>query len=131
MDLDLREQARKWVAVKARTACRWLCFVAILLNVIIVISRNPAVAQVNCEALPAGPSRTDCYIGRARVGQGTSAISTEAAKQSRDAARFECINGRRPNRQGPSVRVSHSGKVIATKRPISSMLAHRNPSASG
>ena len=32
-----------------------------------------ANAQVDCEGIPVGPARTDCYIGLSRVYQGQSA----------------------------------------------------------
>lgn|SRR5262245_30383218 len=93
MDPDLREQAQKRAAAKTATARRLLCFGAIVLGVIIATLSSPAMAQVNCEAMPPGPSRTDCYIGRARISQGNSAIAADAAKQSRDAARLNALTG--------------------------------------
>jgi hypothetical protein len=43
-----------------------------------------AVAQVNCEAIPAGPARTDCYIGLARIGGGNAAIAGTKAQLETD-----------------------------------------------
>jgi hypothetical protein len=45
---------------------------------------SAAVAQVNCEAIPAGPARTDCYIGLARIGGGNAAIAGAKAQLAAD-----------------------------------------------
>ena len=51
-----------------------------------------AVAQ-NCDAIPAGPERTDCYIGLSRVYQGQSAVAADKARLQSDAARYRQITG--------------------------------------
>ena len=40
-----------------------------------------AKAQVNCETNPAGPERTDCYIGLSLINRQKSEIATSAAQQ--------------------------------------------------
>ncbi len=45
-----------------------------------------ASAQVNCEAIPAGPGRTDCYIGLSRINRDKSQIAAGVARQQSDAA---------------------------------------------
>jgi hypothetical protein len=45
-----------------------------------------AVAQVNREAFPAGPARTDCYIGLSRINRQKSEISPGVAQQQAETA---------------------------------------------
>jgi len=44
-----------------------------------------AVAQVNCEAIPGGPARTDCYIGLARIGASNAAIAGTKSQLATDS----------------------------------------------
>lgn len=52
-----------------------------------------AVAQGDCEAMPAGPKRTDCYILRARVQGLKSDIAAGSAKQKKNAAKLKSQTG--------------------------------------
>jgi hypothetical protein len=45
-----------------------------------------AAAQVDCEAMPAGPARTDCYIGLSRIYRQKSDIAAGIARQQSDGA---------------------------------------------
>jgi hypothetical protein len=45
-----------------------------------------ARAQGDCEAIPAGPARTDCFMVRARIQGQKSGIAATKARQSTDAA---------------------------------------------
>jgi hypothetical protein len=56
----------------------------LLISVSMCAVAASAVAQVNCEAIPAGPARTDCYIGLARIGGGNAAIAGTKAQLSTD-----------------------------------------------
>jgi hypothetical protein len=47
----------------------------------------------NCEAVPAGPARTDCYIGLSRIHQGRSDIAAGKGRVQSDAARYRQITG--------------------------------------
>jgi hypothetical protein len=51
------------------------------------------IAQVDCEAVPAGPARTDCYIGLSRIHGGQSGIAAGAARVQSDAARHQQVTG--------------------------------------
>ena len=53
----------------------------------ILLSSFPSVAnaQVDCNAVPAGPGRTDCYIGLSRIYQGQSDLA--AARAARNQTR--------------------------------------------
>jgi hypothetical protein len=48
---------------------------------------NLASAQ-NCEAIPVGPERTDCYIGLSRIDRGQSSLAAGKARVKSDAARY-------------------------------------------
>jgi hypothetical protein len=52
-----------------------------------------ASAQVDCNAEPAGPARTDCYIGQTRIYQGQSDIAAGNARVQSDAARYHRVTG--------------------------------------
>ena len=54
-------------------------------------------AQLDCETIPAGPSRTDCYIGLSRINRQKSEIAAGAAQQQSDSAIYRQLTGRRPN----------------------------------
>jgi hypothetical protein len=51
------------------------------------------VAQGECEAMPAGPKRTDCFILRARVQGLKSDIAAGTARQKKGAAKLESQTG--------------------------------------
>ncbi|SRR6266480_2534042 len=50
-------------------------------------------AQVDCAAIPAGPARTDCYIGQSRIYQGQSDVAAGKARVQTDAARYQQVTG--------------------------------------
>ena len=54
-----------------------------------------AVAQSNCETLPAGPARTDCYIGLSRINRQESEISAGVAEQQAETAVYRKVTGKR------------------------------------
>ena len=45
-----------------------------------------ASAQVNCEAIPHGPARTDCYLGLSQFYRGQSDLAAARARAQSDAA---------------------------------------------
>jgi hypothetical protein len=63
----------------------------------ILLASFPGVvsAQVDCNAVPAGPARTGCYIGLARVYQGKSDVAAGNARVQSDAARLQQVTGTR------------------------------------
>jgi hypothetical protein len=76
----------------------WTAGIAIL----IACLPQVACAQVNCEAMPAGPARTDCYIGLSRVYQGQSDVAAGKARVQSDAARYGQVTGTaRPKKHKP------------------------------
>jgi hypothetical protein len=65
--------------------------------VAILLASFPVVAsaQVDCEAIPAGPARTDCYIGLGRIYRGRSDVAAGKARVQTDAARLQQVTGTR------------------------------------
>jgi hypothetical protein len=59
-----------------------------------------AMGQVNCDTLPAGPARTDCYIGLSRINRQKSEISAGVAQQQAETANYRKVTGKRSNRSG-------------------------------
>jgi hypothetical protein len=55
-----------------------------------------ALAQVNCEAFPAGPARTDCYVGLNRINRQQSEIFAGVAQQQAGAATYRKVTGKLP-----------------------------------
>jgi hypothetical protein len=58
-----------------------------------------AMAQVNCETFPAGPARTDCYIGLSRINRQKAAISAGVAQQQAETASYRKVTGKLPNKK--------------------------------
>jgi hypothetical protein len=52
-----------------------------------------ATAQVNCETIPPGPARTDCYIGLSRIARQNSEIAASVAQQQTDRAIYRSVTG--------------------------------------
>jgi hypothetical protein len=65
--------------------------------VAILLASFPGVvsAQVDCNAVPAGPARTDCYIGLSQVYRGQSDVAAGNARVQSDAARLQQVTGSR------------------------------------
>jgi hypothetical protein len=59
-------------------------------------------AQANCETIPAGPARTDCYIGLGRINRQKSEIAAGVARQQADTAIYRNVTGKRPKKKGYS-----------------------------
>jgi hypothetical protein len=66
---------------------------AILIAIILASLSGVASAQVNCAAIPAGPERTDCYIGLSRIYQGQSDLAAAKARAQSDAASYRALTG--------------------------------------
>ena len=58
-----------------------------------------ATAQVNCETVPPGAARTDCYIGLSRINRQRSEISAGVARQQGDTAIYRNVTGQRPQKK--------------------------------
>jgi hypothetical protein len=60
-----------------------------------------ASAQVNCEAIPHGPARTDCYLGLSEFYRGQSDLAAARARAQSDAAWYRAITGTEPPKHKP------------------------------
>jgi hypothetical protein len=60
---------------------------------------DSATAQVNCEAIPSGPDRTDCYIGMSRINREKAAIAASAAREQSDIAIYRSVTGTSANKK--------------------------------
>jgi hypothetical protein len=69
-----------------------------------------ASAEENCQAMPAGSARTDCYIGLGRIYRGQSDVAAGKARVQSDAARYQQVTGTR----SPSKASKHRRKGPAT-----------------
>jgi hypothetical protein len=65
---------------------------------------SPAAAQVDCSKIPAGPARTDCYIGLSRLHGQKAGIATTRAKQQADAAKLRRVTGKTAKTKGRKAR---------------------------
>jgi hypothetical protein len=63
---------------------------------VVASSAGVASAQVDCGTIPAGPARTDCYIGLGRINQQKSQIAASTARQQTDSATYRQLTGSRP-----------------------------------
>ena len=50
-------------------------------------------AQADCTTIPAGPARTDCYIGLSRLHGAQSDVAASKARVQSDAARYRQVTG--------------------------------------
>jgi hypothetical protein len=55
--------------------------------------------QVNCETFPAGPARTDCYIGLIHINRQKSEIFSGVAQQQAETAIYRKVTGKRSRRE--------------------------------
>jgi hypothetical protein len=71
--------------------------------VAILLAGFPCVAsaQVNCEAIPHGPARTDCYLGLSQFYRGQSDLAAARARAQSDAAWYRAITGTDPPKHKP------------------------------
>ena len=71
--------------------------------VAVVLVASPAVAdtRVNCEAIPRGPARTDCYLALAQFYRAQSNLAADRALAQSDAAWYRAITGTDPPKYKP------------------------------
>lgn len=53
-------------------------------------------AQSNCEAIPRGPERTDCYLALSQFYRAQSDLAAARARVQSDAAQYRAITGTTP-----------------------------------
>jgi hypothetical protein len=71
--------------------------------VAMVLAGCPGVAgaQTNCDAIPKGSDRTDCYLALSRSYQAQSDLAAAKARAQADAAWYRAITGEDPPRPKP------------------------------
>jgi len=69
----------------------------------ILLANFPGVlcAQVDCNAAPAGPARTDCYLALSQFYRGQSDLAAAKSRAQSDAAWFRAITGIDPPKHQP------------------------------
>ena len=58
-----------------------------------LVAPQAATGQGDCEAIPAGRGRTDCFIGRARILNQQSNIARDKARLESNSARLQAATG--------------------------------------
>ena len=69
---------------------------AIVIAILLAGFPGVAGAQANCEAMPRGPARTDCYLGLSQFHRGQSDLAAAKARAQSDAAWYRAITGTDP-----------------------------------
>src|SRR6516164_4873198 len=59
----------------------------------LLVASQTAAAQGNCEAMPRGPARTDCFIARARIASQKADLAYDKARVEEDIARLQATTG--------------------------------------
>jgi hypothetical protein len=68
----------------------------------ILLASFPNVAWAHsCEAVPAGPARTDCYLGLSQFYRAQSDLAAAKARVQSDAAWYRAITGTAPPKHKP------------------------------
>jgi len=75
---------------------RWTKAVAVIL---LAGFSGAARAQENCDAMPHGPARTDCYLALSQFYRGQSDLAAARARAQVDAAWYRAITGTDPPKQ--------------------------------
>ena len=71
--------------------------------VAILLTSFPGFAsgQVNCDAIPRGSARTDCYLGLSQFYRAQSDLAAARAQVQSDAAWYRAITGTDPPKHKP------------------------------
>lgn len=76
-------------------------WIASVVAILLVSFSGVASAQVNCEAIPQGPARTDCYLALSQFYRGQSDLAAARARVQSDAAWYRAIIGAEPPKHKP------------------------------
>ena len=70
--------------------------------VTVLLAASPAVAdaETNCDGMPRGPARTDCYLGLSQY-RAQSDLAADRARAQSDAAWYRAITGTDPPKPKP------------------------------
>jgi hypothetical protein len=66
---------------------------ASVVAILLACFQHVASAQANCEAIPRGPARTDCYLALSQFYRGQSDLAAARALAQSDAAWYRAITG--------------------------------------
>jgi len=66
---------------------------AAIVVMLLAILPGGACAQVDCEAIPKGSARTDCYLALSQFYRGQSDLAAARARVQSDAAWYRAITG--------------------------------------
>jgi hypothetical protein len=77
---------------------------ASLVAVLLVVTPAVADARPNCEAIPRGPERTDCYLALSQYYRAQSDLAADRALAQSDAAWYRAITGTDPPKPRPRQR---------------------------
>ena len=72
---------------------RWTTSVVAIL---LAIFPSVANARTDCEAIPRGPERTDCYLALSQFYRAQSDLAAAKARAQSDAAWYRAITGTEP-----------------------------------
>lgn len=67
-----------------------------IIAILLASSPGVASAQANCEAMPRGPARTDCYLSLSEFYRRQSDLAAAKAHAQSEAAWYRAITGTDP-----------------------------------
>ena len=71
------------------------------LSVLALVIADDGRAQTDCNTVPAGPARTDCYIALSRFHGAQSDLAASKARVQSDTARYRQVTGGSRSRSKP------------------------------
>jgi hypothetical protein len=81
-------------------SARWMALLGSA-AVWVAVTGPDATAQVNCQIIPAGPERTDCYISLGRINRQRAEIAAGVARQQTDRAVYRNVTGKNLGKKVP------------------------------
>jgi hypothetical protein len=85
---------------------RWTASAA---TILLTSFSGVASAQPNCEAIPRGPERTDCYLALSQFYRAQSDLAAARARAQSDAAWYRAITGTDPpEHKTPSATITNA-----------------------
>jgi len=87
----------------------WIVACLVGTAAVVAVSVGAALAQ-DCEAMAAGPARTDCLIGRARIEGQKSGIATTTSQQRANASALKLSTGGSASARTRKTRPKHRAK---------------------
>ena len=72
-----------------------------VVSVLLATFPGAASGQPNCEAIPSGPARTDCYLALSQFYRAQSDLAAARARAQSDAAWYRAITGTDPPKPKP------------------------------